>query len=159
MQIMVGAIVGITSIKIGYISNMFGGVMNLESYYIVLGSLKVYIIPLLFTIVWYVVVFNSVNWSDGVPGLTSGMVAIALIVMAILTFRFYLGDSTPALRENSIFVFSILAVLIPSSLIVWYYNLAPKLLPGESGVMFMSFIIASLAILVGGKIATAATVL
>ena len=159
MQVFVGAVVGITSIKIGYISGIFGGVINLESYYIVLGSLKIYIIPLLFTIIWYVIVFNSVNWSDGIPGLTSGMVAIAFIIMAILTLRFYMNDTTPALRENSVFVFSILAILIPSSLVAWYYNLIPRVLLGESGVMFASFIIASLAILVWGKIATAMTVL
>lgn len=36
MQIGVGAIIGITSIKIGYVSNIFGGVLYLDQYYIVL---------------------------------------------------------------------------------------------------------------------------
>ena len=67
MQIGVGAIIGITSIKISYISNIFGGVLYLDQYYIVLGSLQIYLIPLFFTVIWYVLVFNSVNWSDGVP--------------------------------------------------------------------------------------------
>jgi len=67
----VGAVVGITSIKIGYVSGIFGGVVDLGDYYAVLGDFKVYLIPLLFTVVWYVLVFNSINWSDGVPGLTS----------------------------------------------------------------------------------------
>lgn len=30
----------------------------------------IYYIPLFITIFWYVLVFNSVNFSDGVPGLT-----------------------------------------------------------------------------------------
>ena len=71
MQIGVGAIIGITSIKIGYISNIFGGTLFLDQYYVVLGDIQIYLIPLIFTIIWYVLVFNSVNWSDGVPGLTS----------------------------------------------------------------------------------------
>ncbi len=159
IQILIGAIVGVTSIKIGYVSGIFGGVVDLESYYVVLGSVKIYLIPLLFTVVWYVLVFNSINWSDGVPGLTAGLVFIALLVIAVSTVRFYLTDETPKLRENSIFVLSILAVMIPTAAFAWYYNLSPKLLLGESGTMFASFLIASLAILVGGKIATVATVL
>lgn len=73
--------------------------------------------------------------------------------------KFYFADPTPALRENSIFVLSILAVVLPTAVIAWYYNLAPKILMGETGTMFASFLIASLAILVGGKVATVATVL
>ena len=159
LQVFVGAVVGITSIKIGYVSGLFGGVVDLGDYYAVLGDFKVYLIPLLFTVVWYVLVFNSINWSDGVPGLTSGLVVISLIVIAVSTVRFYLADSTPQLRENSIFVLSILAVVLPTAAVAWYYNLAPKVLLGESGSMFASFLIASLAILVGGKVATVATVL
>ncbi len=30
LQIIIGAIIGITSIKIGYVSNIFGGVIDLE---------------------------------------------------------------------------------------------------------------------------------
>lgn len=67
LQIFVGAVVGITSIKIGYVSGLFGGVVELTDYYAVFGDLKVYLVPLLFTVVWYVLVFNSINWSDGVP--------------------------------------------------------------------------------------------
>lgn len=159
LQVFVGAAVGVTSIKIGYVSGIFGGIVNLEGYYVVLGSLKIYLIPLLFTVAWYVLVFNSVNWSDGVPGLTSGLVLIALLVIAVSTVRFYLTDDTPALRENSIFVFSILAIMIPATAFSWYYGLSPRMLMGESGSMFVSFMIASLAILVGGKVATVAAVL
>lgn len=159
LQVFVGAVVGITSIKIGYVSGLFGGVVDLNDYYAVLGDVKVYLIPLLFTIVWYVLVFNSINWSDGVPGLTSGLVVITLLVIGVSTVRFYLTDSTPQLRENSVFVLSVLAVVLPTAAVAWYYNLAPKVLLGETGSMFASFLIASLAILVGGKVATVATVL
>lgn len=120
---------------------------------------EVYLIPILFTIIWYVLVFNSVNWSDGVPGLTVGLTTITFIVIFILTIRLYLVDTTPALRQNSIFVFGILSILIPSLLWAWHYNLTPKMLLGDSGTMFLAFMIASLAILVGGKVATVATAL
>lgn len=73
---------------------------------------------------------------------------IALLVIAISTVKFYFADSTPALRENSVFVLSVLAVVLPTATFAWYYNLAPRILMGETGTMFASFLIASLAILV-----------
>ena len=159
MQIGVGAIIGITSIKIGYISNIFGGVLYLDQYYIVLGSLQIYLIPLIFTVVWYVLVFNSVNWSDGIPGLTSGLSFVTLLVMAVLTIKLYLIDPSSPSQANSTFVLFCLAIFIPSVLIGWLYNIKPRVLLGESGTMFIAFMIATLAIIAGGKIATVATVL
>jgi len=159
MQIGVGAIIGITSIKIGYISNIFGGVLYLDQYYVVLGSLQIYLIPLVFTVVWYVLVFNSVNWSDGIPGLTSGLSFVTLLVMAVLTLKLYLIDPSPLSQANSVFVLFCLAIFIPSVLIGWLYNIKPHVLLGESGTMFIAFMIATLAIIAGGKIATVATVL
>lgn len=159
MQVLVGLVVSLTSIKISYISNIFGGILYLDFFSVSVMGYEVYLIPIIFTVIWYVLVFNSVNWSDGVPGLTVGLTTITCIVIFILTIRFYWVDDTPALRQNSIFVFGILSILIPSLLWAWYYNLTPKMLLGDSGTMFLAFMIASLAILVGGKVATVATAL
>ncbi len=159
MQVLVGLIIGLTSIKISYVSNIFGGILYLDFFSVSLFGYEVFLIPLFFTVFWYVLVFNSVNWSDGVPGLTVGLTTITLFVILISTIRFYLLDTTPALRQNSIFVFGVLAIVIPPLIWAWYYNLTPKMLLGDSGTMFLAFMIASLAILVGGKIATVATAL
>ena len=74
MQIGVGLVIGVTSIKISYISNIFGGITPLNDYFFQfsLGEnlLMIYYIPLLLTVFWYVLVFNSINFSDGIPGLT-----------------------------------------------------------------------------------------
>lgn len=147
MQIGIGAIIGITSIKISYISNIFGGVLYLDQYYIILGSLQIYLIPLIFTIIWYVIVFNSVNWSDGIPGLTSGLSFVTLLVMTILTIKLYLIDASSLSQANSTFVLFCLAIFIPSVLIGWLYNIKPQVLLGESGTMFIAFMIATLAII------------
>ncbi len=159
IQIFIGLIVGLTSIKISYVSNLFGGILYLDAYSFSLWNTQIFIIPIIFTIFWYVLVFNSINWSDGVPGLTVWLTTIALIIIAISTVRFYLVDETPALRQNSVFVFGVLAVLLPSLLVAWWYNIAPKMLIGDSGTVFIAFMIASLAILVWGKVATVATAL
>lgn len=70
MQILVGLIIGLTSIKISYVTNIFGGITSLDvlSFHTYFG--EIFIVPIAFTIIWYVLVFNSINWSDGVPGLT-----------------------------------------------------------------------------------------
>jgi UDP-N-acetylmuramyl pentapeptide phosphotransferase/UDP-N-acetylglucosamine-1-phosphate transferase len=69
MQIGVGAIIGLTSIKISYMSNIFGGILPLDEFFSLLSigdmTLTVYWIPIIVTILWYVVVFNAVNFSDG----------------------------------------------------------------------------------------------
>lgn len=127
-QICVGAIVGLTTIKISYVSGIFGGIVQLDTFAIMLLGYEVFLVPLIFTIIWYVLVFNSVNWSDGIPGLTAGLTTIALIVIAILTVRFYLVDETPALRENSVFVFGIISILLPTMLVAWYYNINVRML-------------------------------
>lgn len=67
MQIGIGAFVGITSIKIGYISNIFGGILYLDHFQFEIFNINIYIIPFFFTIIWYVLVMNSLNWSDAVP--------------------------------------------------------------------------------------------
>jgi UDP-GlcNAc:undecaprenyl-phosphate/decaprenyl-phosphate GlcNAc-1-phosphate transferase len=159
LQILVGVIVGLTSIKISYVSNIFWGILQLDIFSFSVNGFDVFLIPLAFTVIWYVLVFNSINWSDGVPGLTIGLATITLMVIAVLTVRFYINDETPALRENSHFVFLILSIVLPSALVAWKYNVQPKMLLGDSGTMFLAFIIASLALLVGGKVATVATAL
>lgn len=74
MQIGVGLVIGITSIKISYISDMLGGVIRLDDYFFQIEVLAniytIYYIPLIMTTLWYVLVFNSINFSDGIPGLT-----------------------------------------------------------------------------------------
>jgi UDP-N-acetylmuramyl pentapeptide phosphotransferase/UDP-N-acetylglucosamine-1-phosphate transferase len=86
MQIGVGAIIGLTSIKISYMSNIFGGILPLDEFFSLLSigdmTLTVYWIPIIVTILWYVVVFNAVNFSDGVPGLTGGFALITFVILA-----------------------------------------------------------------------------
>lgn len=79
--------------------------------------------------------------------------------MTVLTIKLYLVDPTSPSQVNSTFVLFCLVIFIPSVFIGWMYNLKPSILLGESGTMFIAFMIATLAIIAGGKIATVATVL
>lgn len=163
MQIGVGLIIGVTSIKISYISNIFGGVTPLNDYFFqfsLAGSLyTVYYIPLFLTVFWYVLVFNSVNFSDGIPGLTGGFSLISFIILGCLALKLYLTDTTEASQENSQFILILLAILIPITFLVTRLDIKRLGIMGDSGTILLAFFIATLAIIAGGKIATAMSVI
>lgn len=163
MQIGVGLVIGVTSIKISYISNIFGGITPLNDYFFQfsLGEnfLTIYYIPLLLTVFWYVLVFNSINFSDGIPGLTWGFSLISFIILASLAVKLYLTDTTEASVENSQFILIILSILIPITFLVTRLDIRRLGIMGDSGTIILAFFIATLAIIAGGKIATAMSVI
>jgi UDP-GlcNAc:undecaprenyl-phosphate/decaprenyl-phosphate GlcNAc-1-phosphate transferase len=163
MQIGVGIVIGITSIKISYISGGFGEIVWLDEYFFrfLLGEqvITIYYIPLLITTLWYILVFNSVNFSDGIPGLTGGFSLISFIILGFLAIKLYLTDTTLASQENSQFILIILAVLVPITLLVTRLDIKRLGIMGDSGTIILGFFIATLSIIAGGKIATAMSVL
>jgi UDP-GlcNAc:undecaprenyl-phosphate/decaprenyl-phosphate GlcNAc-1-phosphate transferase len=159
MQIGVGAIIGITSIKISYMSGLFGDIVNLSNYSTVLWGYEIWYIPLLVTIFWYVLVFNSVNFSDGVPGLTGGFALISFVILGLLAVKLLLTDETIASQENSRFLLSLLAIIIPITYFLTRADISRRVIMGDSGTIMLAFLIATLAIVGGGKIATALSVL
>lgn len=163
MQIGVGMIIGLTSIKISYVSNIFGGVLNLTDYYFDFAmngmQVTVYYIPLLVTTFWYVLVFNSVNFSDGVPGLTGGFALISFIILGGLALKLYLTDTSIGSMENSKFILTLLAIIIPATFFLTRADISRKIIMGDSGTIMLAFLLATFAIVAGGKIATAVSVL
>ncbi len=89
IQILIWAVIWITSIKIGYVSNIFWWIINLETYFFEIFNFKIYLIPLFFTIFWYVFVFNSLNWSDWIQGNTSGISAISFFY-TLFTWNYFI---------------------------------------------------------------------
>ncbi len=163
MQIWVGMIIGLTSIKISYMSHILGGIIPLDEWFFTFHigafAMTVYWIPVLVTILWYVVVFNAVNFSDWVPGLTGWFALISFIIIACLALKLYLTDTSLASQENSRFLLAILAIIIPVTFFLTRGDISRKLIMGDSGTIMLAFIIATLAIIAWGKIATAISVL
>ncbi|NDK07724.1 hypothetical protein EOM39_00585 [Candidatus Gracilibacteria bacterium] len=154
VQIIIGATIGITSIKIGYVSNIFGGTFDLQTHSFFIGGLQIFTIPLIFTIIWYVFIFNSLNWTDGIPGNTSGISAISFFIIFLLGLILFYRDNYEGGVDNAIFIMtmaiSIVGILVP----FWFYDVKERILMGDSGTMFLGFMLATLAIISGGKIAT-----
>ena len=153
-QIIIWAIIGVTSIKIGYVSNVFGGVIDLETYFIELMQLKIYLIPLVFTIMWYVFIFNALNWTDGIEWNTSGLSIISFFILFLLGLILFVQDDYAGGIQNAIFIIQLCVILVAILLPFWYYDIREQILMWDSGTMFLGFMLATLAIIAGWKIAT-----
>lgn len=154
LQIIIGATIGITSIKIGYVSNIFWWVLELETLSYVIAGKEIFIIPLIFTIFWYVFVFNALNWSDGIGGNTSGLSLICFFVIFLLWTKLYFTDTYEGGIENAQFIMYMSSILVWILIPFFYFDYKEKILMGDSGTMFLAFMLATLAIISWGKIAT-----
>lgn len=159
MQIWIWAIMALTTVKIWYVSNIFGWILHLDQFNFELLWLHINIIPLFFTIFWYVLVFNSINWSDWIPWLTSGLTTISLFIILILSIKLFMIDKSILAKENSEFVIKLIAIILPTVFIFSLLDPKPRMLMWDSWTMFIAFIIATSAIIAGWKIATVATVI
>ncbi len=161
-QISLGVFFGMTAIKIGYLSNIFGGIIYLDQFnllqYTVWGK-TIYILPIIVTVMWYILVMNAINWSDNGKAMTSSVSLVTCIILAFLAIKLYLTDSSFAAQGNSIFVLSFLTILIPTIFVFWVFDIKRACIIWDAGTMFLGFIIATLSIVSGGKIATASIVL
>ncbi len=119
----------------------------------------IYAVPFIVTIVWYVLVMNALNWSDNGRGMTSSITLVASIVLFLLSLQLYVTDTSEAARSNSLFVLTFLTIFVPTMLVFWRFDVMRKCIVGDSGTMFMGFMLATLASIAGGKIATVSTVL
>jgi UDP-GlcNAc:undecaprenyl-phosphate GlcNAc-1-phosphate transferase len=100
-----------------------------------------------------------VNFSDGVPGLTGGFALISFVILGILAIKLLLTDETIASQENSRFLLSLLAIIIPITYFLTRADISRQVIMGDSGTIMLAFLLATLAIVGGGKIATALSVL
>jgi UDP-GlcNAc:undecaprenyl-phosphate GlcNAc-1-phosphate transferase len=97
-----------------------------------------------FTWFWIVGMMNTINWVDGLDGLAGGVVTIAALVMAVISWM--LGQHGAAL---------LCAVLAGATLGFLPLNWHPaRLFMGDSGAMFLGLALAVLANVGGAKLAT-----
>jgi UDP-GlcNAc:undecaprenyl-phosphate GlcNAc-1-phosphate transferase len=84
-------------IGIAFISNPFGGIINLDQpriYFELFGQRhSIWILSDIFALFWIVWCMNALNWSSGLDGQISGVIPIAAITIALLSFSFT-GDVT-----------------------------------------------------------------
>ncbi|MDW0116901.1 MraY family glycosyltransferase [Sporosarcina thermotolerans] len=89
------------------------------------------------TIIWIVGITNAINLIDGLDGLAAGVSTIALISITVMAV--IMGD---------MFVVATAAILAASSLGFLFYNFQPaKIFMGDTGALFLGYMIAVLALL------------
>jgi UDP-GlcNAc:undecaprenyl-phosphate GlcNAc-1-phosphate transferase len=159
VQVLAALVLVAAGIGIHSISNPLGPSINLDllrwgftldRYY------SVSVLSALFTVIWIVTIVNAMNWADGLNGLPSGISVIASLTLFMLSIR-------PGIHydiSSQVPVAMISIILFAVSFAFWLFDFHPaKILMGDTGSMFLGFLLASLAIFSGGKVATAFLVL
>jgi UDP-GlcNAc:undecaprenyl-phosphate GlcNAc-1-phosphate transferase len=145
-------------IGIAFLSNPFGGILNLSqpqiSFNLLGGTHSIWILSDIFALIWIVSMMNMVNMgAKGLPGQLPGVVVIAATTIAVLSMKFS-ADITqwPVIILASISAGAYLGFLP--------WNFRPqKIMPGYSGSTLAGYILAVLAILSTAKVGVLVVVL
>jgi UDP-GlcNAc:undecaprenyl-phosphate/decaprenyl-phosphate GlcNAc-1-phosphate transferase len=143
-QVALVLITFICGVRVEYISDPFGGV-----WWLIVDQFP--FLSILFMLVWMMLIMNAINWSDGIDGLSGGVVFIAAISIFIIALK-------PHVMQPPIAI--VATVLSGSVLGFLLLNFPPaRIFAGSSGAFFMGYVIAVLAIAAGAKIGTTLLVL
>jgi UDP-GlcNAc:undecaprenyl-phosphate GlcNAc-1-phosphate transferase len=160
MQLLVALIVILGGIGITHISNPFGGSILLDTFQIpftIFGTTYHFtVLSDLFTMLWLILIINSVNWLDGIPGLTSGIGAISSFILFALSLLLVYSTTTTAFEKESAMQIAQMAILfcgITAAFARFDFHPA-KMIIGDTGTMFIGYTLAVLSIFSGGKVAT-----
>lgn len=157
-QFMAAAFVVGSGIGIKFITNPLGGIIYLDTTIVQFNLLGIqYIILLadLLALIWIVWVMNMINWSKGVDGQMPGIVTVSALVLGLLSLKLNLLSD-----PSQINLAKLSFITAGSALGLLIFNWHPaRIFPGFSGSTILGFMIAILAILSGGKLATAGLVL
>jgi UDP-GlcNAc:undecaprenyl-phosphate GlcNAc-1-phosphate transferase len=131
--------------NIGHIKLFDDIVINLNFFYINFFGVSLSLIASAVFAVWMIAVINAINWLDGVDGLSGIVSVLALLAIFIVSLR--LEVNQPAIAIISLIVVgAILAFLL-------FNFFHSSLIAGTSGSYFFGFILATLAVISGTKIA------
>jgi UDP-GlcNAc:undecaprenyl-phosphate GlcNAc-1-phosphate transferase len=104
-----------------------------------------------FTVVWIVGMINSLNFIDGLDGLSTGIALIAAVVFGLLSLTLQVGQPLVA-----VLCFALAGGLL--GFLRWNFHPA-VIFQGTAGVMFLGYVLAVLAILGQAKVVAALLVL
>ncbi len=138
-------------IGIPYITNPFGGTFDLTRYEWVLFwqngiAYKLTLLADLFTFVWLMGMMYTTKFLDGLDGLVTGVTLIGSLIIFILSL-------TPQVHQPETALLALLLAGACAGFLVWNWHPA-KIFLGEGGSLFLGFMLGSLAIISGSKVAT-----
>lgn len=128
-------------ITIGSLTNPFGGPAI-----VLLPGVDVFL-----SVIWILLLINTVNLLDGLDGLASGISGIVSISLVALSLTAIVNQPDTA---------QLAAVIAGAAAGFLIYNWHPaKIFMGDSGSHVLGFVLGTIAIISGGKLATATLVL
>ena len=143
-QVALGVVIFLFGMRIASITSPFGGAFTFP--------IEGFVIPsFLILLGWLFLVMNSMNWLDGMDGLSGGVALITFVTIFFLSLK-------PEVNQPPIAILCAIGAGVTLGFLL--FNVPPaKILAGTTGSMFLGFTIAVLAIIAGTKIATALLVL
>ncbi len=143
-QVALTVIVFIFGMRITSFPNPLGG-----AWFFPIDNFVIIGFALLF--VWMFFVMNAMNWLDGLDGLSGGTACITFLTIFFLSLK-------PEVNQPPIAILA--SIGMGATLGFLFFNVYPaRIVAGTVGSMFLGFLIATLAIIAGTKIATALLVL
>ena len=129
------------------VTNPFGQALGLDRWIVSFGSFGNWIV-LADTVVffWLMSMMFTTKFLDGLDGLVTGMVVIGAFIIFFLSLQ-------EAWYQADVALLAIIFAGASVGFLVWNWHPA-KIFLGEGGSLFTGFILGSLAIISGGKIAT-----
>lgn len=145
-----------SGIGIEYLSNPFGDAVRLDRWSVTLFTLgetpyRLVILADLFAFAWLLVSMYATKFLDGLDGLVSGLATIGMVILFFLSGSDLVGQPETALL-------ALIGAASFAGFLVFNFHPA-KIFLGEGGSLFAGFLLGTLAILSGGKIATALLIL
>lgn len=157
LNIFPAVIVVASGIGIAYISNPFGGVIDLSwprYSFSLFGSLReIWVFPDLFALLWIPFLMNAINWSSGVDGQVSGVVVVAAITIGLISLNY---SADIAQWPIAILAFAVAGAFLGLALFSFYPQ---KIMPGYSATSLAGLLLGVLSILSTAKIGTLIVVL
>lgn len=152
----VGIVVA-SGIGISFVSNPFGGIIDLSYPRIgfqLFGEYhEIWVLADLFALLWIPILMNAINWSSGVDGQISGVVTIAAFVVGIISLT-YSADITQ--WPVSTLAFALAGAFAGLTIFHFYPQ---KIMPGYSATSLAGLLLGVISILATAKVGTVLVVL
>ncbi len=141
-----------SGIGIDYITNPFGGTLPLDQWTTTLFTwdnvpYQLVLMADLFTVLWLLGLAYTTKFLDGLDGLVAGITTIGSVIVFAVSIKSDVGQPETGLL-------ALILAGAAAGFLVFNFNPASVYL-GEGGSLFTGFALGVLAILSGGKIATA----
>lgn len=152
----VAGIIVASGIGISFISNPLGGVIDLSAWKIgvdFLGHREIWVLADILAILWIPTLMNAINWSSGVDGQISGVMAVASMALGIISMSYSADIAT---WPVSVIAFSVSGAF--AGLTVYHFY-PQKIMPGYSSTSLAGLLLGVISILATAKVGALVVIL